>query len=205
MLVADAQFANRGAMRGDDHLVGAGREHAPGHDRDAAAQRAPPASTPRTVTFDEPVCPRRSLLSPPPSRRSRAGGRRADGHAGAREDVRLLARDAARDLAVGALAQHDRVVGEPVVTSAARKPAASASAPMKIATVRPTPIAVVSVDTGAGSRCAGCSETGSPWRPLTPTRRSASTMRSREACHAGSAAHRADHDRDRDAGATVAQ
>jgi hypothetical protein len=40
------------------------------------------------------------------------------------QDVRLLERDAARDLAVGALPQHDRVVGEPVVTSAARKPAA---------------------------------------------------------------------------------
>jgi hypothetical protein len=107
----------------DDHLVGAGREHAPGHDRDAAAQAPPPASTPRTVTFDEPFCPRRSLLSPHTISALASGGRRAARHVGCARRMFACSRViAARDLAVGALAQHDRVVGEPVVTSAARKP-----------------------------------------------------------------------------------
>jgi hypothetical protein len=68
------------------------------------------------------------------------------------DDVDGLSRHAARQLAVRALPQQDRIEAEPVWTSAERKPSASASAPMKIITVSLTPNAVVNVDTDAASR-----------------------------------------------------
>ena len=106
--------------------------------------------TPRSITFDEPFCPRRSLLTTI-TISALARGRPSGPTATAGFDLRMFTWSSVTPLEISLLAPFlstSALSGEPVVTSEARNPAASARAPMKIDTVRPMPIAVVAVDAG---------------------------------------------------------
>src|SRR5438034_1942526 len=160
-----------------------------------------PASMPRTVTFDDPGCPSRGLFVT--TTRSALTSGLPSGPVATSLDARRIsacARVIALEISLSApLRSASALSLEPLSISAAWKPPASASAPMKIATVSPTPTAVVSVDTGRCSTLRTLYEIGIAMAGSVHAPQRIDDAQPRRLPRGDEAAHRADQQRDPDA------